>query len=350
MKEAISRYSNLKLILDNQEWNNNWVEVNTLNVDCSKSNLTFVDLFSGAGGMSVGATMAGLVKLGGVEIDKDAHSTISTNFKDVLNYNKPIQELTVSDILKWGKVDIVFGGPPCQGFSVAGKRNPNDPRNVLFKEYFRVVEVLKPKYIVMENVPGMITMSNGKVLQEIIETLSSLGYVASVRILESAQFEVPQLRTRVIIVANNIGYPNPYPSQILNKSNYLTINDAIDDLKFLDRDAKINHEWTRHSSEFTDRINKIKAGDSLYKTFRDAYKRQYSGLPSMTVKENHGGTHIHYELDRVISVREMARLQTFPDDFIFKGTFKRAYWQVGNAVPCKLAKHIALSIKSILEV
>ena len=111
----------------------------------------------------------------------------------------------------------------------------------------------------------------------------------------------------------------------------------------------INHEWTAHSKKFENRISRVPPGGSLYKTFRDAFKRQHKGVPSMAVKENHGGTHIHYEKNRVLSARELARLQTFPDSFIFEGTMKRAYWQIGNAVPCLLAKHIALAIKSQIK-
>ncbi|MDQ2805777.1 MAG: DNA cytosine methyltransferase, partial [Chloroflexota bacterium] len=109
------------------------------------------------------------------------------------------------------------------------------------------------------------------------------------------------------------------------------------------------HEWTAHSAAFVDRLRQVPPGGSLYSTFRDAWKRQYRGVPCMTIKENHGGVHVHYEKDRVLSAREMARLQTFPDDYLFAGTMKRAYWQIGNAVPCLLAQHIALAIRSDVE-
>jgi DNA (cytosine-5)-methyltransferase 1 len=170
----------------------------------------------------------------------------------------------------------------------------------------------------------------------------------SVRILEAATFGVPQLRTRAIFIANRLGVKNPYPQEILAKSNYNSMKAAIDNLKNVPRFGLPNHEWTQHSREFEERISRVPFGGSLYETFRDAFKRQYPDVPSMTCKENHGGCHIHYELNRVISAREMARLQTFPDNFVFTGSFKRAYWQIGNAVPCLMAKHIALSIKSEL--
>jgi DNA (cytosine-5)-methyltransferase 1 len=200
----------------------------------------------------------------------------------------------------------------------------------------------------MENVPGILTIENGKVRDLMIREFEKMGYKTSVRILEAAEFNVPQFRTRAIFIGNRINKKNPYPKPILNKDNFLKIEDFLRDLENHPRDPSINHEWTNHSKQFEERISKVKPGQSLYEKFKDAYKRQYLGVPSMTIKENHGGTHIHPKLNRVISVREMARLQTFPDNFFFEGTMKRGMWQVGNAVPVNLAKHIGLSINSYL--
>jgi DNA (cytosine-5)-methyltransferase 1 len=352
-KDRISRYVGLKDKLDNDKiFNGNWFEVDTLRVDISDSKFNFLDLFSGAGGMSVGFRDAGLNKLVSVEIDKDASTTIRNNFPQSYHFEKPIENLSFTEIdnaLQGKKIHIVCGGPPCQGFSVAGLRNPNDPRNQLFKEYIRIVGYLQPSFIVMENVPGILTMQNGEVYREILKQLTEIGYPnASVRILEAASYGVPQLRTRTVIIANNLGLKNPYPKTILQKEHYKTIYESIDDLKNLPFDESFNHNGTTHSKEMEERLAKIPAGGSLYDNFRDAWKRQYKDAPSMTVKENHGGVHVHYELNRVLTAREMARLQTFPDTYIFSGTFKRAYWQIGNAVPCLLAKHIALAIKSQL--
>ena len=142
--------------------------------------------------------------------------------------------------------------------------------------------------------------------------------------------------------------PNEYPAQIIkNREDFLPIESAISDLMDVDRDPATNHEWTAHRKEYEDRISKVPPGGSLYATYRDAFKRQYLGVPSMAIKENHGGTHIHPILNRVISAREMARLQSFPDSYIFSGRMKRVMWQVGNAVPVLLAKHIALAAKSM---
>ncbi len=347
---STSRYKSLKESLDNDILTNwNWEAIDTTIIPENSSVITFIDLFSGAGGISVGATNAGFKKLCSVEIDSDASNTIRKNFPKSHHFETPIQDLKESDldkVLKEERVNVIFGGPPCQGFSVAGLRNPSDPRNKLFQEYVRIVTHLQPEFVVLENVPGILTMEGGKVYKEIIKQFADAGYPnMTVRILEAATFGVPQLRTRAIFIANRLGLTNPYPKELFYKGNYKSIESSIDDLKYEERNAAINHEWTKHSHKLEERIAKIPHGGSLYETFRDAYKRQYKGVPSMTVKENHGGCHVHYELNRVLSAREMARLQTFPDDFIFTGSFKRAYWQIGNAVPCLMAEHIAKAIK-----
>lgn len=352
-KDAVSRYSGLRNILDNDKLTNgNWHLIDTKKVASTRSQFTFMDLFSGAGGISVGVKSAGFIKVASVEIDPDASNTLRRNFPETKHFEMPIENLSESLLdkeLSGQRINVIFGGPPCNGFSVAGLRNPSDPRNQLFKEYIRIVRYFKPEFIVMENVPGILTMEKGKVFQEITNQFSKIGYPnMSVRILEAATFGVPQLRTRAIFIANRLGVSNPYPKEIFNKESYKSIESAIDDLKNIPRFGLPNHEWTDHSSKLEERIAKIPPGGSLYDTFRDAYKRQYKGVPSMTVKENHGGCHVHYELNRVLSAREMARLQTFPDTFIFEGTFKRAYWQIGNAVPCLMAKHIGLAIKDSL--
>ena len=353
-KDAVSRYSRLKADLDLDLFaNGNWREVGTQGVPDAPCALTYVDLFSGAGGISVGARCAGLRKVLSLDVDPDASRTIRHNFPGSRHLELPIEEAAadvLDDALGGNRVNVVFGGPPCEGFSVAGLRNPRDPRNQLVREYIRVVGHIRPDFVVMENVPGILSIDKGRVKDEIINQFAAIGYPAmSVRILEAAAFGVPQLRPRAIFIANRHGLPNPYPREIFDRTNYRSIESAIDDLKELGRFAVPNHEWTQHSAEFERRIAQVLPGGSLYKTFRDAFKRQHVGVPSMAVKENHGGCHIHYELNRVLSAREMARLQTFPDDFIFSGRFKRVYWQVGNAVPCLMAYHITLAIRSGLE-
>lgn len=351
-KDAISRYKKLKENLDKDSNNQGYIEVDTTKVYSKSNPYLFVDLFAGCGGLSQGMEDAGLRGVFSVEINHYAVATLKRNFPNAYHYEGKIEDLKenqINEILKDNKIQVICGGPPCQGFSVAGLRRPDDPRNKLFKEFIRVVKYLRPEFIVLENVPGILTMEGGAVYKEIIRQFKELGYNVNVRILESATFGVPQLRTRAVFIGNRLGLPNPYPKEIFNKENYKSIKDAIDDLKNLPRDAKINHEWTNHKKEFEERISKVGYGESLYPSFRDAYKRQYPNVPSMTAKENHGGTHIHYEKNRVLSARELARLQTFPDTFFFEGGMKKAYWQIGNAVPCLMAKHIGLAIADTLN-
>ncbi len=352
-RDITSRYSGLKAKLDQDLFNANWIEIDTKNLVPSKSQINYIDLFSGGGGLSQGFKQAGFNKIMSVEVDADASATIRRNFPESYHFEGKIENLTDEELKKVvgdETIHIVCGGPPCQGFSVAGLRNPHDPRNQLFKEFVRVVEIVKPWFVVLENVPGILTMQHGDIYREILRQFGQIGYDnMSVRILEAAAFGAPQLRTRAIFIGNRLGLKNPYPEIQLKKENYKSIESAIDDLKDHPRDASINHEWTAHSKKLEKRISKVPPGGSLYKTFRDAYKRQFKGVPSMTAKENHGGTHIHYEKNRVLSARELARLQTFPDDFIFEGTMKRAYWQIGNAVPCVLAKNIALALRADIE-
>lgn len=347
-KDAISRYSNLQMDLDRDLFNGRWHGEDTVNDNFLRPHFNFIDLFSGAGGLSLGFVQAGYKKLISNEIDPDASATIRKNFPNSVHFDKPIEEISEKDLrvaIQDRVVHVVIGGPPCQGFSVAGRRDPKDPRNKLFYEFVRIVRFTKPWFVVLENVPGILTISGGSVSKAIIEEFEDLGYRGmSVRILEAAKFGVPQLRTRAIFVGNRFGLSNPYPNNILDKKNYVPIEIAISDLKNLPRMPEINHEWTQHSKSYEKRLAKVPPGSSLYPTYRDAFKRQYLGVPCMTIKENHGGTHVHPELNRCISAREMARLQTFPDDFIFSGTMKRAMWQIGNAVPPLLAKQIALAL------
>lgn len=350
-KTATSRYTKLREALDQSLFNRNWYE-RDVSEPPPRHDLTFADLFSGAGGLSVGFREAGFQKKFSVEINPYASATMRRNFPDSRHFECPIEEIKSEDLLalvNHGELDVICGGPPCQGFSVAGNRRLDDPRNKLFLDFCRVVEICRPAFFVMENVPGILTMQKGAVVQAILERFEGIGYPnTSVRILEAAEYGVPQLRTRAVFIGNRLGLPNPYPRPTHRKEEYVPIEDALDDLMHQPRSAENNHEWTDHSPAFEKRIAAVPPGGSLYETFRDAFKRQYRGVPSMAAKENHGGTHIHYELNRVLSARELARLQTFPDDFFFDGGMKKAYWQIGNAVPCRLAEVLGRAVAQAL--
>lgn len=351
-RDAKSRYNKLAEQLDSDLFNQNWYEIDTRRT-CGTQPFTFVDLFAGAGGLSLGFTRAGFRKLLSNEVNPWASATIRRNFPRSKHIERPIEQVTDSELLDAvgdQRVDAVIGGPPCQGFSIAGYRRTDDPRNKLFRQFVRVVELLKPSFVLMENVPGILTMKDGAVRDAIVHALEEAGYPGTaVRVLEAARFGVPQLRTRAIFITNRHGLRNPYPQSLLEAHEYVPIEAAIGDLARAPRCRETNHEWTSHSKQFERRIAKVAPGGSLYPHFKDAFKRQYLGVPSMTIKENHGGTHIHPTLNRCISAREMARLQTFPDDFVFEGSHKKAFWQIGNAVPVLLAEHMANALRDGLR-
>ncbi len=347
-KAKLGRYKRLQreLELKNQDSYKIFVEV-----ECPAtlaSTYTFVDLFCGAGGMTQGLAQAGFKPVASVELNPIASATHRKNFPKCHHFCGDIAQFQPKKCLNEigsPEVHLVVGGPPCQGFSVAGKRNPLDERNRLFHEFVRIVSEIKPWYVVMENVPGILTLQKGNFKKAICEEFKAIGYSnISIAILESAAYGVPQIRPRAIFIANRFGMYNPYPKAQLLPNKYKPIESAISDLPAYTPLPEINHEWTRHSPEYMGRIAKVSPGGSLYETYLDAFKRQYPGLPSMTIKENHGGTHIHPYLNRVISAREMARLQTFPDSFIFEGSMKKAMWQIGNAVPPRLAECIGYAL------
>lgn len=341
-KAKLGRYERIQRELEANDYDPYKILVEVELLPMPASNYTFVDLFCGAGGMTQGLVEAGFKPIASVEVNPVASATYTKNFPQCNHFYGDIEEF---DSQKWldkissPEVHIVVGGPPCQGFSVAGKRNPNDARNRLFQEFVRVVSEIRPWYVVMENVPGILTIQDGSVKKAICDAFAAIGYGnVSIAILESAAYGVPQIRPRAIFIANRFGEQNPYPKPQFSPAQYKPIESAIFDLPKYTAIPEINHEWTRHSPEYMERIAKVPPGGSLYKTYVDAFKRQYPGKPSMTIKENHGGTHIHPYLNRVISAREMARLQTFPDEFIFEGSMKKAMWQIGNAVPPRLAE------------
>ena len=234
-KNAVSRYTRLKMKFDSNLFNSNWIEIDTQYAKNHPININYVDLFSGAGGLSLGFKQAGFNKIMSVEIDKDASNTMRKNFPNSYHYEGNIEHLensTIKKIIGNQLIHIICGGPPCQGFSVAGLRNPNDKRNQLFNEFVRIVSVIKPWYVVLENVPGILTMEKGKFYMQILKQFESIGYKnMSVRILEAAMFGVPQLRTRAIFVGNRLNLANPYPKEQLKRENYKSIELAIDNLK-----------------------------------------------------------------------------------------------------------------------
>lgn len=332
----------------------NWCDISSHWKRVGKSNLTFVDLFCGAGGLSKGLEMAGLHGICGLDFFKEACQTYNRNFNhpfingDIkLPENKERFYETVRKQLKGRELDIVAGGFPCQGFSMAGNRIVDDPRNSLYKELIEIVRVLQPRFIICENVKGLRSMLNGKVEQKILDDFHKIGYEVNVTTLCAADYYVPQKRERVIFIGNRIGVKNYHPQPLLSPDKYITTGEAIGDLMNHPNDPAFNHIITKHSPDIEKRIRETAEGKSLYSNYSDSWKKCPWDEASCTVKENHGGTNLHPKLPRVLTPRELARLQSFPDDFIFEGNKSKQLVQIGNAVPCLLGKAIGLAVRKI---
>lgn len=323
-----------------------------------RNGYNFIDLFSGAGGLSCGITMAGFTPVGSVEIMPEAVSTYKYNFIETKGFDevvetRDIRESSVKENLYSsisGKhIHLIVGGFPCQGFSMAGHRVVTDPRNSLYLEMLEIVKHIQPDYVVMENVEGLRSMLDGKVEAKIISDYKEAGYDINVTVLNSADYGVPQIRRRVIFIGNKHGLPNYHPKPLLSPDNYVTLGQGIERFMHMPENKQINHIFTRHSEQMTKRIVAVPEGESLYGNYSDAWKKSPWNKPSCTVKENHGGVNIHPKLPRVLTPRELAALQSFPDDFIFKGTKKWQLVQIGNAVPPLLGKAIGVAVMKGLD-
>lgn len=330
----------------------NWIDISKEWTHPHPSQMTFVDLFCGAGGLSKGLEMAGLQGICGLDFFKEAGMTYQRNFHHpfvfgdiTLQESKDKFYTTVKEQLAGRHLNIVAGGFPCQGFSMAGNRIVDDPRNSLYKEMLEIVKNLQPDFVICENVKGLRSMLNGAVERKIIEDYKAIGYEMNVTTLCAADYYTPQKRERVIFIGNRIGLKNYHPKPILPPSQYVTTGQTIADLINHPEDPAFNHVPTKHSPEMEQRILACPEGKSLYKGYSDAWKKCPWDEASCTIKENHGGVNIHPKLPRVLTAREMARLQSFPDDFIFEGKKNKQLVQIGNAVPCLLGKAIGLAVR-----
>lgn len=334
----------------------NWVDIGQSWDSPLQTDFTFVDLFCGAGGLSKGLELAGLQGICGLDWFKEAGMTYRRNFHHSL-VEGDITQSEVKDLfyktcrenLNGRQLTLVAGGFPCQGFSMAGNRIVDDPRNSLYKELLEIVKTLQPLYVVCENVVGLRTMLGGGVERKIISDFREAGYEMNVTTLRAANYYVPQKRDRVIFIGNRIGAINYHPRPLLSPDRYISTGEAIGDLISHPVDEGFNHLPTKHSPEMEARISAVPEGQSLYKGYSDAWKKSPWDEASCTIKENHGGVNLHPKLPRVLTAREMARLQSFPDDFIFEGKKNKQLVQIGNAVPPLLGKAIGLSIIHSIE-
>jgi DNA (cytosine-5)-methyltransferase 1 len=388
--------------------------------------LTLIDLFAGAGGLSEGLREAGFTSLYANEISPRYAQTYAANHPGTQVDSRDIRKVDARAVrnalgLPRGELDLIAGGPPCQGFSInAPKRSSDDSRNHLFREFLRFVEEFQPRAVMIENVPGMVSFEGGATLEAILESLSRIGYEADVRILYAPHYGVPQTRWRTIILGARCGidpgaiFPEPlrqapvrvnFTSQFGGKNlidlplavklpPHVTVRDALSDLPALrngetgdpvkpyryppgndyQRLMRVNspgvtcHEAARLSRINIERLSHIPPGGNwtdipeallprgMRRARRSDHTKRYgrvdpNGLAStiLTKCDPHWGAYFHYEQDRAFTVREAARLQSFPDAYVFLGSRVEQYEQVGNAVPPLLAAAVGRSIASALQ-
>ncbi len=356
-----------------------WTEINT-------KKLTVIDLFAGCGGLSHGFIQAGYEIVLAIDNDPTAlktfefnHSSIRTllldlSAKNILNKIK--KRLTSS------KVEVIIGGPPCQGFSLTGPRNFHDRRNRLYLSFLGIVFYLKPDAFLIENVPGIATLYNGKIKEKIISLGDKHDYNVKADCLLACDYGVPQMRRRHFFVGIRKSFGSfEFPKTTHSSKNYITCSDAISDLP--NRENEIgkeediyncppiteyqrimrngngilyNHVATNHTQKVVDVIKLVREGKNYkdlpagvgeHRKFHEAWTRYHSQKPSRTIDTGHRN-HFHYKYNRVPTIRENARLQSFPDNFIFIGSKTQQNRHVGNAVPPILAYHLAKKLMEYL--
>ena len=337
------------------------------------------DFFSGCGGLSQGFKEAGFKIQMAVDKEEAFLKTFSHNFENSNTKNLDLGDESVLEQIP--KADIIIAGPPCQGFSLTGPRNIDDPRNKLYLSVFKTLKSTNPKAFVVENVRGLKTMWDGLVFKEIIKKFESAGYTVSESLLNSADYGVPQIRHRVFIVGikKDLNKKYEFPRVEFNKDNYISCEEAIGNLpsledgelknnnynakpktefqKYVMDSIKIyNHEATAHKQFVKDTIALVPEGGNYKdlpkgvgetRKFNEAWTRYHSKKPSRTIDTGHRN-HFHYKWNRVPTIRENARLQSFKDSFQFLGTKTSQNVQVGNAVPPLLAFKIAKQLKKYL--
>ena len=313
--------------------------------------LKVVDLFSGAGGLTMGFTDPAYEVLFGVEHDAAAATTYAANFKHPM-LNNDITKLDADALRKqYGPADIVIGGPPCQGFSMAGKRDSKDPRNSLFMDYLRFVKAFGPKYFVMENVPGILTMktADGQLVSGIIRSeVEAAGYSLKWKILLAADYGVPQKRRRVIFLGWRADVPEPHhPEPTHTKDAHVCMRDVL-----LPRDEVPKKYY--HSQKMIDGFVARKArNEANGKGFGAQFVKDDEPCYTISARYHKDGSDALVKYSdteiRRLTEKEVARVQSFPDTFVFPGSGVQTYKQIGNAVACKLAAAIGGSLLKLLH-
>ena len=352
-----------------------------------KNNYNVLDLFCGCGGLSKGFEMAGYSIVLGVDFNEPALKTYAHNHKGSKtlcgDLSNPNTFDTIDSLLEGKRVDVIIGGPPCQGFSLTGPRNFDDERNKLYLAMIETVRRYSPRAFMIENVPGMASLYNGEVKDEIIRRFTAMGYKVNCKVLCAADYGVPQIRKRLVFVGLKDGEDIfEFPEPTNTPDNYVTCEQAISDLPSLEStlgaekmeyesspstsyqklmrgecNVLSNHKAIDHKDFVKETIAQVPDGGNYKdlpkgvgesRIFHMAWTRYRSDKPSRTIDTGHRNN-FHYKWNRCPTVRESARLQSFPDDFVFLGTKTQQDRQVGNAVPCLMAKAIGVQIMKYLD-
>ena len=326
--------------------------------------LKYVDLFCGSGGFSLGFDNKGFQNIFSIDIEP--------SFCETYKYNFPNHKLIVQDICKLSdkdvlaligshKIDVVIGGPPCQGFSMAGnigRKFIDDPRNKLYREFLRIVKIIGPKCFVMENVARLYTHSKGLIRNQIISDFNEIGYNLECKVVNTVHYGIPQIRNRVLFIGTKFKTEILFPEKVEKKP--LTVGESIGcypPLKSGEDSDVPNHSAMNHSEQMLKKMSFVKDGGDrnqipakIRPTSGDIrkYIRYNSKEPSVCITGDMRKI-FHYEQNRALTVRELAKLQTYPDTFIFKGSKISQQQQVGNSVPPKLAESIAEAIKKMVK-
>ncbi len=349
------------------------------------SKYTFVDLFCGAGGLSTGLEESGFNGLLACDYNKSAIDTMNINHPNSINIAEPVQNLTkkrLKELIGDKKVNLVCGGPPCQGFSTIGLGNPDDERNSLFKNFIKVIKILNPDFVLFENVTGLLSKKNEKTLEAILKSFSKIGYYTHLNMMQAQQFGVAQNRRRTIIIAHkpkfNYKFPKAmYDLQVKGRFNKaITLGDEFKKIKksMINNDKMHDLDSAKISKKLDlKRIQNIPEGGKIryekdelaylpkrlrldldWKQIKEGrlrenhYHRLSRKLPSPTIN-THNHHYFHPTEDRKLTLREFALLQSFPIDYQFSGSRNSIIRQIGNAVPPRFAKVLGDSIKKGLK-
>ena len=326
----------------------------------------FISLFTGAGGLDIGFREAGFKCLFASDIMKEAGETYRLNNPETpfeCTDVRLLQTAHIKQVVGNEDIDVIVGGPPCQGFSNMGNKNSGDPRNLLFESYVRIVHDLQPKCFLFENVKGLYTMFEGRFFDKVVAAFTEIGYDLYFSILNAADYGVPQKRERIIIVGTRTGsefkFPNHSSDGVGDLRSFANVGEAIGDL--VERHEEVpNHIALAHGEIVTARYRLIPEGGKLPPpdqlppqlrrgNFGNTYQRLARNAVASTMVPGNNAFPIHPTLDRSLTPREAARIQTFPDAYVFCGDRRSQCIQVGNAVPPLLAAKLAGAIECYLS-